>query len=187
MVLFQTLENRENYDEILSEGPFECNRSDAWLTAGYYFWDSHIELAHWWGNNSYGGKYLITKVKLSNQDEIFDLHNNSSHRDELRYLIKKLEKEKELPRRAKLPDVLLYLRKNGIFNQKGIRMEGKNSFKKWYHNIWGPMKVTIKKEAFLDLIPPIQVCVFDKSILEMETYEIIYPSKISEISKEELF
>ena len=40
---YQTLENRNNPDQIEEQGPFLCNRKSAWLGEGYYFWDSFIE------------------------------------------------------------------------------------------------------------------------------------------------
>ena len=62
-VLYQTVEDRGNPKEILNNGPFQCTRSP-WLGNGYYFWDSFIELAHWWGRQGYHGQYVITKIDL---------------------------------------------------------------------------------------------------------------------------
>ncbi|MBK9689303.1 MAG: hypothetical protein IPO65_16695 [Saprospiraceae bacterium] len=47
--VYQTLENRGNQDYVENNGPFLCSRNNAWLGNGYYFWDSFIENAHWWG------------------------------------------------------------------------------------------------------------------------------------------
>lgn len=53
--LYQTVEDRNNPSEIETEGPFLCVRNNAWLGRGYYFWDTFVELAHWWGNTIYQG------------------------------------------------------------------------------------------------------------------------------------
>ena len=50
--LFQAIKDLDNPDEIEQNGPFKCRREDAWLGEGYYFWDSFVELAHWWGRES---------------------------------------------------------------------------------------------------------------------------------------
>lgn len=52
--LFQAVKDLDNPDEIEQNGPFKCRREDAWLGEGYYFWDSFVELAHWWGRESLG-------------------------------------------------------------------------------------------------------------------------------------
>lgn len=38
--------------------PALCNREDAWLGVGYYFW-AHIDYARQWGADSKGGHYEI--------------------------------------------------------------------------------------------------------------------------------
>jgi len=53
--IYQTLEDRNNPDVVENQGPFLCNRKDVWLGIGYYFWDSFIENAHWWGKE--GARY----------------------------------------------------------------------------------------------------------------------------------
>ena len=58
---YQTLENRNNPDKIEEQGPFLCSHKNAWLGKGYYFWDSFIENAHWWGQKGarYKNGYVI--------------------------------------------------------------------------------------------------------------------------------
>ena len=43
--IFQTLEDRNNPDEVESQGPFICT-NNPWLGKGYYFWDTFLDLAH---------------------------------------------------------------------------------------------------------------------------------------------
>ena len=52
-IIYQTVEDRGNPDYVEQHGPFICTNKNAWLGEGYYFWDTIIELAHWWGNLCY--------------------------------------------------------------------------------------------------------------------------------------
>ena len=58
--IFQTLEDRNNPDEVESQGPFICT-NNPWLGKGYYFWDTFLDLAHWWGTKAF--------FKLRNKDK----------------------------------------------------------------------------------------------------------------------
>ncbi len=62
--IYQALENRNNDEFVEEHGPFFCSLVDThgkvkngvkepWLGAGYYFWDSRIEDAKWWGATVY--------------------------------------------------------------------------------------------------------------------------------------
>ena len=48
-ILYQTVDDRRNIKYVLENAPFKCTRNDAWLGEGYYFWDTFINFAHWWG------------------------------------------------------------------------------------------------------------------------------------------
>jgi len=37
-IIYQTLEDRGNPDEIERNGPFSCNWNNSWLGTGCYFW-----------------------------------------------------------------------------------------------------------------------------------------------------
>ena len=50
---YQTLEDRDNPDEIETNGSYRCRSSNAWLGIGYYFWDSNAQWANEWGEKSY--------------------------------------------------------------------------------------------------------------------------------------
>jgi hypothetical protein len=73
--IYQTLENRGNLDFIENNGPFICKRNNAWLGTGYYFWESFIENAHWWGKecNNYPNGYVICKaIYTENEEKCFN-------------------------------------------------------------------------------------------------------------------
>lgn len=66
-VLYQTLEDRDNVDYVEANGPFLGNVRDRWLGKGYYFWDTFIDAAHYWGFVSYkvkGKDYIIAKSEV---------------------------------------------------------------------------------------------------------------------------
>ena len=63
------------------EGPIYCSTRDARLGEGYYFWDSAINAAHWWGRQHYQGNYIICQSFYdAHSDHYFDLLGNVEHR-----------------------------------------------------------------------------------------------------------
>ena len=66
--IYQTLENRDNADEVERDGPFLCNRKNAWLGTGYYFGDTFVELAGGGGRATKGiiwsAGLRLKKVKI---------------------------------------------------------------------------------------------------------------------------
>lgn len=68
--IYQTLEDRQNYGEVEEHGPFFCYVRDdngipksgvkePWLGEGYYFWDTRITDAQWWGDTVYSQKDIL--------------------------------------------------------------------------------------------------------------------------------
>lgn len=68
VAVYQTLDDRGNPEEIENHGPYECRGGNSWLGPGFYFWDTHIQLGHWWGDTVYGNSYVVCKAVL-NLDE----------------------------------------------------------------------------------------------------------------------
>ena len=92
--LYQTLEDRSNPDEIESYGPFKCRTATSWLGDGYYFWDSILELAHFWGKNSTYSNYIICSAEAElNDGNCYDLVGNINHLKDLRAITELMEKE----------------------------------------------------------------------------------------------
>lgn len=90
--IYQTLEDRDNDEEVQEHGPYWCDLYEAdgkkkegikepWLGAGYYFWDTLIEDAHWWGRTIYPKKgYIVCQSQYdSHSPHLFDLVGNVSH------------------------------------------------------------------------------------------------------------
>ena len=62
--IYQTLEDRQNYEDVEEHGPYFCYAryangnpksgvKEPWLGEGYYFWDTRIADARWWGDTVY--------------------------------------------------------------------------------------------------------------------------------------
>ena len=84
-ILYQTVDDKRNTKYVLENAPFKCTRHDAWLGEGYYFWDTFINCAHWWGKNSYGDKYMVCKTTCQyNENEILDLVGNTKQIEQVR-------------------------------------------------------------------------------------------------------
>lgn len=172
--LYQAVEDRDNPDEIEQKGPFLCKRKDAWLGQGYYFWDSFIELAHWWGKTGYGDNYVICLAHCNAEfPHTYDLYNCPEHLKSFRMLSDKLAEE--------FPDkqitvcfVLEMLKAHSDFltEYQAIRAKSDNCWR----NV--PCLPFIKRNhAHLEMIPPIQICVLNKTFLIDGKYKIIYPEK----------
>lgn len=174
--LYQTIENRENLDEVERFAPFKCTRKDAWIGEGYYFWDTMIKFAHKWGEKSYNGNYYICKViaefdvndeldLVGNMEQIHDIHQIAS------LLRKRYARNKS--KNITFPIVLEYLKKSEKFNYKIIRVSSQKTFSGLenyhYHFIE-------KYDAYIDLCPIVQCCVLDKSILKLPV-KIVHTSE----------
>lgn len=145
--LFQAVKDLDNPDEIEQNGPFKCRREDAWLGEGYYFWDSFVELAHWWGRESLGNNYVICRSYcVASLPDTYDLYDNPEHIVSFRALSEALSEE---------------------YPNKFISV----------HFVLEMLKFKKNNVAYLETIPPIQFCVLDKSYLINREYQIIYPPK----------
>lgn len=174
-VLYQTLGDRGNTNDVERCAPYECTREDAWLGRGFYFWDTFIELAHLWGKCSYKNNYYICSVRCEyNNDDILDLVGNTEQISDLRRIATLLEAVYGKP--LTIPFVIAYLRSKTTFTYKMIRAESQDtfsalvSFRRFF--IEG-------RRPYLNLCPAIQCCVLDKSILKLPI-KIVFPQDYCE-------
>ncbi|MGV8139249.1 MAG: hypothetical protein AB2L20_28990 [Mangrovibacterium sp.] len=178
---YQTLEDKNNIDEIEVNGPFKCTRSEAWLGEGYYLWDSEIEWAMQWGLNCYaknGKDFVIGRCSLLIDERCFDLFGNVSHLIEFRNIVTYLIEGKFVDaERITVPKVIGYLKKKGIFDYESIRAAdyprepNKLAFRvKYVHG-----KLTIKEYMLIN--PRVQICVINKKNVILTPFLVIYPEK----------
>lgn len=180
---YQTLEDRDNPDEVEKDGPFLCNRKDAWLGEGYYFWDSFIENAHWWGQEGarYQNGYIICESSFELNEKCLDLYDNPEHIKMFNLAIQSM-KEQGLFKENKttLGTIIEFLKQSPNFTYEAIRANGVNSISQqssFSKRI--PFKLG-KNHQYWDATPAIQICFIKKDGLNRKGFKIIYPSEYSE-------
>ena len=179
MILYQTLKDKGNPEEIETKGPFDSKNKAAWLGEGYYFWDSHIELGHWWGRTVHGkDNYIICSCEVTQDETCWDLHGDGGCRIEFEKICTEMIKER-LTTRDKLtvPRVISFMKLKNIFNYKAIRALGMNSVGGRLADPFLLFRVKFIKSnnAYLDLHPPVQVCLLTKRALSLCRYLVVYP------------
>jgi hypothetical protein len=176
ITLFQTVEDRDNVDNIERNGPILCIKNP-WLGKGYYFWEMQIENAHWWGKNHYKDNYMIFEVTSSYPERILDLVNNYEHLSRFRNVINYLRKVYP-KKKINVAFAIEFLKKENLLSDfMAIKANAINS--KSYNNVNKSQVVPFLKNTnqfFLELVPPIQVCVFNKNMLNND-FHVIYPDK----------
>lgn len=175
---YQTLDDNGNYDEVRQHGPYECCRNDAWLGDGYYFWDTFIENAHWWGEKGYKGKYIVCRAKYNlENDSCFDLVGNTSDLEDFRTICGKMKECGSFGDDIIVADVIALLRKTPNFNYKAVRAPSTNA-----KNDNGEYSIRYKKgcnnRQRLDLIPLIQICLFNNEMSYLKEFDIVYPEML---------
>lgn len=173
--LYQTLEDCNNVDYVEANGPFPGNVRERWLGAGYYYWDTFINSAHFWGRVSYvhaGKGYIIAQSEVSlpsdkvlNLLEPTDLEKFAAWRDVY---------AKTFPNRVVTVERVLTHAENVMgpdFPYVAIKAEFKNCINiRDYQD-----RISPNGKAYLDLKPPVQVCIKDKSIIGKDNFKVIYP------------
>lgn len=180
-ILYQTLEDRCNPEEVEQHGPYKCTRDDAWLGSGYYFWNHFIDLAHWWGRTAYpGSSYMICRQTgdIDGNPEILDLFADLVTIDAVRQYAQKM---RELFSQEKLivKTVLEHMKKTKVLDDyKAVRIEGHNSTNR--DELLRDQRLKFKpglgQYTYFDLVPPVQVCVYDKSVLN-DDFQVVYPDE----------
>jgi hypothetical protein len=178
--VYQTLEDRDNPDEVEQNGPFVCRRKGAWLGEGHYFWESFIQNAHWWGEecNDYLYGYVICSAYYDLDDiNCFNLVDNPEH---INLFIKAIElmREKNLFSTNTTVSRVINFLKNDLkfFKYHATRVYGVNSKKREsaYHVF---LNFKAGDYQYLDLRPAIQICFYEKNSLNLRNYKIVYPDK----------
>lgn len=178
--LYQTLEDRSNLDEIENTGPFKCCRNDAWLGAGYYYWDNNICHAHWWGHVAYKHNFKDYVICQSNVDfsqiKIYDL-DDTLILEEFNEMVKALHKAYP-NKKITVPVVIEELKRKSKEFQKyhAIKARGNNAAK-YDKNLPYKLRFNINNDAYLDLRPQIQICFISKDTIGNDNFKIIYPEE----------
>lgn len=180
-IVYQTLEDRDNADYVEQDGPFISEIESAWLGTGYYFWDYHIQLGHWWGKTRYkGNNYMICKGFCDiSPERCWDLHNEGSHREEfIKALDLLIEYNVADKKNITVAQVIEYAKENGFFNHEAIRALGINSATEELKsiNVGARLYFTnINKKPYFDLYPAIQLCLIRRTSLSLRNYHVVWP------------
>ncbi|GAB3327755.1 hypothetical protein GCM10027299_28810 [Larkinella ripae] len=167
---YQTLEDRDNPDDVEKNGPFICSRSDAWLGTGYYFWDSNIQWAESWGQVYTKNGYIICQAQIVYNERIFDLWGNVNHQAAFKSALELLKKRPPTGRPIVAREVLAFLVRSGHFAYSGIRAadEPKDVV---------TVKYNKHKAEVLIVNQRVQICLLDKNNLLSHTFRIVFPEK----------
>jgi len=172
---FQTLEDRENPDEVERYGPFICARNDVWLGKGYYFWDTNIEWAHGWGQSYQANGYIICQASIRHDEMILDLAGNVRHMMAFERIYKILRERVPAQERADIlvRDLIAALQKTNSIPFDGIRAN---------HEHTSPLIVKFNKERkeYLIINRPMQICLLNKKNILSHTFRIVFPEKYVE-------
>ncbi len=174
--VYQTLEDRDNADEIEHHGPYRCNRADAWLGEGFYFWETFLENAHWWGNSTYPGNYIICKAVCDfEESKCLDLVGNTAQIEEFRKSFELLKLQKLATDTTTVARILQFLRtKTKLSDIEACRAYGIGSKSK-DSQFGQTINFVRNKPQYLDLIPAIQICFYRTNALNLRNYKIVYP------------
>ena len=170
---YHTLENKDNFDEIELEGPFDCTHTGAWLGKGSYFWDTNIDWAHEWGNIGYvrrGKEYCITETIIDLSKNCFDLFGSVSSQQALIECIDvmidsgKLKDDKS----AVIPNLIQFMKEKGIFNYSSIRAAD-------MHRSIMRLKFRGDRPEFMVINQRVQICVIHRKGVILHPLKVIFP------------
>lgn len=182
--IYQAIDVRYDVSTTESNGPVECldlNDSD-WLGPGFYFWDSHIELAHQWGNSRYttnNKRYYICKSICTLDNKCYDLHESGDKRIEFeKYSIQVSRKLRVKLKHILVRDVVLFLRSRPEWYNKynSIRILGNSSFK----YLMSGKNITLfnhnNSTAVYLKYPAVQFCFFENDVQSINGYTVVFTS-----------
>ncbi len=189
IVLYQTLEDRENYIRCEDEGPFPCSWENTWLGNGYYYWYHHIPLAHWWGETRYGkGNYVIYKSICNELEKCWDLHGEGDHQSEFLHWLGVLERRDLLENSTTVAQVIEFIKNEATdFRYEAIRILGVDSLHKTKAMEFNMPRLFFeyserpedqnkqRYKSYFDLIPPVQVCLFNWKALNRTGFDVVFP------------
>lgn len=189
-LLYQTLENRGNYEQNEKDGPYNCSWDNTWLGEGYYYWYHHIKLAHWWGNRYKRKGYVIFKSICNDLTKCWDLHTGEGQ-DLFLYWLEKMENKKLLEEQTSVAQVIEFVKNEyPDFHYEGIRILGIDSLHQSTIENMGFVRFNFefpeesenpnkqKFKAYFDSMPPVQVCLFTKDGMGRTGYELLYPEEL---------
>lgn len=171
----QTVDDKDNPDDVEKDGPFKAQRlSSLYLGDGYYFWDDHLRLAHWWGNVHCGGRYIICEGELKVEKKRFlDLVGSRQDMIELKRMIDDLGIQNK-PLGSIIETLKTIARRpgrSGIFPFQVIRAFDR--YRGGFDHFRTEFAENRKGHTYLD--PIYIICMVEKNKLLLRSYRIVFP------------
>jgi len=189
--IYQTISTKYDIPTTELNGPIVCEDVDNedWLGSGYYFWDTHIELAHEWGDIRYyrikNQDYYICKSSCRLNNKCYDLHESGARRIEFEKYAKQTSLKLNTPlKNILVRDIFIFLRSRIEWSSKfdSIRILGNGSFS----NLMKGKSIRYFKfengKAVYLKYPAVQFCFFELECQSLEGYKVVYKSsKINQV------
>jgi hypothetical protein len=179
--LYQTLEDRDDdLAKLEANGPYPCHWENTWLGNGYYFWDTFIENAHWWGSEirQYDNGYIICKAICDyNEIECCDLVGNTEHLQMFNRTFEFLKDKGLVDGNTKVKRLIQYLKEDiKTFHFIAIRAYGIKS-KNFHSKFCLNMFFENRNAGYMDFKPAIQICLYKKTSMNLRNYKIAFPDE----------
>lgn len=170
---YHTLEDKDNYDEIELDGPYECTHRGAWLGRGAYFWDTNINWAHEWGEIGYkkrGRDYVITETQVDLGLHCFDLVGSVGAQQDLLQCIEVMLASGKIKdaKSAVIPNLIQFMKEKGIFPYSSIRAAD-------MHQKIVRLKFRKDRQEYMTIGQRVQICVIHKKGVILHPLKVIYP------------
>lgn len=173
--LYQTLKFKDNNDEVLIHGPYECIKTNAWLHDGYYFWEEFLDPAHHWGKTWCYGEYIITGGDcLIFSDQLFDLVGNLGHIRLMNETISFLREQGLVNENTTVAHIIDFLKKENVFDYIATRANTTESFRKNYQ--LNELQYDVNKDTILIMNPAVQICIYDLEQALFSNFRIVFQS-----------
>lgn len=185
--IYQTLQNRDNPEEVEEHGPYKCIRSDAWLGCGYYFW-YYQQFAHWWGKvakwdlNKGSGYFICSILCDLSPNHTLDLAFDPDMIEDFATIVENYIEEFINNQRTVKPSDLT---SRAIFEDisnwydteiKAVMLKTDGAVGEEYSNILPRIKFGNYK-AHYSVYPEVQICVINPDIFRKTSFQIIYPEE----------
>lgn len=170
---YHTLEDKDNYDQIELEGPFDCTHKGAWLGRGSYFWDTNIDWAHEWGDIGYkrrGKDYVIANTQIDLSNRCFDLFGSVASQQELLECIDVMIESKKITdaKSAVIPNLIQFMKNQNIFPYHLIRAAD------MHRNIFR-LKFRGDRSEYMVINQRVQICVINRKDVILQPLKVIFP------------
>ncbi len=189
--IYQTISTKHDIPTTETNGPIECEDVDNidWLGPGYYYWDSHFELALEWGEKRYviskNQDYYICKSSCILDNKCYDLHESGARRIEFETYAKQTSIKLNVPlKNILVRDIFVFLRSRSEWSNQfdSVRILGNGSFT----NLMNGKTIRYfqfgnNKAVYLKF-PAVQFCFFDLNSQSLNGYTVVHKSsKINQI------